>query len=239
MILGRLWPFWLLQPDFYSSMTTIRKLLNHVSIAAVLTSIAAYAAENFTPFATVEATYTDSGNKFKGSPIRAPDGYELGVGLTAGVRLNLRHEFSFSTGYTKFEGAHNVIPGFFDGQAKAEQIPLLLNYRYRLPIDSKGRFTVFAGPTLGFIHEKHIQHNVNLGALPANVTGTSTDSDFRFSYGGTLGFDAKLTDHWTAGLSAQLLRVDSASYSEYSGAATTHYATVTRPSFALTIGYGW
>jgi hypothetical protein len=219
-------------------MTTIQKFLNRVLIAAALTGVAASAAETFTPFATVEATYTDSGIKFKGTPW-GPDGYELGAGLTFGVRINTRHELSLSTGYTKWEGDHNVIPGVVDGHAEAEQIPVLLNYRYRLPVDSKGRFTVFAGPTLGFIHEKASQTNVNLGALPPNVTGTTSDTAFKFAFGGTFGFNAKLTDHWSAGISAQVLRVESSTYSEYGGAASTTYEAATRPSFALTMGYSW
>lgn len=158
---------------------------------------------------------------------------------TFGVRINTRHELSLSTGYTKWEGDHNVIPGFFDGQAKAEQIPVLLNYRYRLPIDSKGRFTVFAGPTLGVIHEKASQTNVNLGALPPNVTGTTSDTAFKFAFGGSLGLDAKITDHWSAGLSAQIVRVESSTYSEFGGAASTTYETATRPSFGLCLTYTW
>lgn len=209
-----------------------------LGIICLLTPMASIRAVDISPFATADATYTDSGIEFKGGG-KSPDGYELGAGLTVGVRINIRHEISLSTGYTEWESDHNVIPGVFDGQAKAEQIPVLLNYRYRLPLDSKGRFTAFAGPTLGFIHEKASQTNVDLGGLPPAFVGTTSDSAWKFAAGGTVGLDAKLTDHWSAGLSAQILRVNSSTYSEYGGLAKTTYETATRPSFSLTVGYGW
>lgn len=208
-------------------------------IIIVLAGLAsAVHAASIEPFASAEATYTDSGNKFKGSPW-APNGYELGAGLTFGVRIDTRHELSLSTGYTKWEGDHQIIPGVVNSYSEAEQIPVLLNYRYRLPIDSKGRFTVFAGPTLGVIHEKALHNNIDLGGVPPGFAGETSDSAWRFAVGGTVGFDAKLSDRWTAGLSAQLLHVAEHTYSEYGGLAKTTYEAATRPSFALTAGYSW
>jgi len=219
-------------------MTTIQQLLSHVFIAAALTGATASAAETVTPFVQAEATYTDSGLKYKGSSF-APNGYELGTGLTGGVLFDQKHEISLSTGYTKWTGPHNIVAGVADGHSTAEQVPMLLNYRYHLPLDSKGRFTVFAGPSVGFIHEKHTQINVNLGALPANVTGETSDSDWKFAAGGTVGLNAKIGKGWSVGATAQVLEASGSTYSEYGGHAHTTEKSSVRPAFALSVGYSW
>lgn len=208
-----------------------------VLLVAATTPLAAHAT-TITPFVQAEATYTDSGLKYKTSSF-APNGYELGTGLTGGVLFDQKHEISLSTGYTKWTGPHNVVVGVADGHSTAEQVPLLLNYRYHLPLDAKGRFTVFAGPSVGFIHEKHTQINVNLGALPANVTGETSDSDWKFAAGGTAGLNAKIGKGWTVGATGQVLEASGSTYSEYGGLAHTSEKASVRPSFALTVGYSW
>ncbi len=195
-------------------------------------------AETVTPFVQAEATYTDSGLKYKGSTF-APNGYELGTGLTGGVLFDQKHEISLSTGYTKWTGPHNVVVGVADGHSTAEQVPLLLNYRYHLPLDAKGRFTVFAGPSVGFIHEKHTQTIVKLGGGYVGPTGETSDSDWKFAGGGTVGLNAKIGKAWSVGAAAQLLEASGSTYSEYGGLAHTTEKSSLRPSFALSAGYSW
>jgi hypothetical protein len=42
-------------------------------------------------------------------------------------------------------------------------------------LDKAERFSVFAGPTVGFIREKFTETGVDLGALAASAISTSTD----------------------------------------------------------------
>jgi opacity protein-like surface antigen len=189
------------------------------------------------PFTTAEATYTNSDLKDGNVQL---DSYELGAGFTGGVVLNEHHEISFSTGIVNFEADPIVTPGFVSVEFEAEQIPLLLNYRYRLPLDSKGRFTFFGGPTVGFIHQKITVTDRQLGGLPPSLVGSESNSDWLFAYGATLGLNVQLTPHWTAGVAAQVLKVESSDFSSFGGLGpSANFDSATRPSFTVSVGYGW
>lgn len=194
------------------------------------------------PFVQAEATYTDSGLKpdSASSNLKGLDSYEFGAAFTFGTVLNLRHEVSLTTGFTRWDADPIVTPGFVSVEYEAEQIPVLLNYRYRLPLDSKERFTVFAGPTVGFIHQKITVTDRQLGGLPPALVGSESNSDWKFVYGGTVGVNASLTKHWTAGASAQVLKLGSTNFSSFGGLGpSAHFESSFRPSFAVSLGYNW
>lgn len=213
-----------------------------IAIAFAMAVTTAHAA-TVTPFAQAEATLTDSGLKNSISNASATKyNDEVGAGITVGVRINQRHEISLSSGYVDFTGKAPVVtPGIVSVNSKVEQVPVLLNYRYRLPVDSKGRFTVFAGPSIGIVQQKTSLTSTQLGALPANLVGTSNNNDSLFAYGATVGVDAKLSKHWSAGASAQVLEVASGGKVPFYGTTTqaVDFKSATRPTFALAVGYSW
>jgi len=219
-------------------MTNSFKIIPLAAIASFASLPLARAVE---PFAQAEATYTDSDLNSSTSVYGdGLDGYELGVGLTFGVNLDSHHELSIGTGFTEWNGTPSVTPGFVVVDAKAEQIPVLLNYRYHLPLDAKNRYTVFFGPTAGFIHQKLTITTTNLGGLPPSLTGSDTQSDWLFAYGATAGLNAALTAHWSAGVSAQVLKVESNSFTTFGGAGPFgRFDSQTRPSFSFSVRYTW
>lgn len=230
-----------LHPNFATSVSSM--LTNPIALWAIaaLASATSVHALTIAPFTAVEATYTDanlnSSNSVYGDGL---DGYEVGVGVTFGARINGRHEVSFSTGLTEWNGTPSVTPGFVRTEVEAQQIPVLLNYRYHLPLDSKGRYTLFLGPTAGFIHQKITVTNHQLGGLPANLVGSDSSTDWVFAYGAAIGVNAQLTTHWTAGVSAQVLKVASSDFTSFGGAGPFgHFDSVIRPSFSLSLSYGW
>ena len=208
-----------------------------VAIAPVLSAQAL----TVTPFALAGATYTDSDlNSSTSIYGDGLDGYEIGVGLTFGVRLNTRHELSIGTGLTEWTGNHSSTPGFAAEDSEVEQIPVLLNYCYHLPLDSKGRYTLFFGPTAGFIHQKLTITTTNLGGLPPPLIGSDTQSDWLFAYGATVGLNAAVTTHWTVGISAQVLKVEESEFTTFGGAGPFgKFESQTRPSFTVLAGYAW
>lgn len=213
--------------------------LASVSSLALLAPAHALTIDSFTQ---AEVTYTDSGLKpdSASSNFKSLDSYAFGGAFTFGAMLNLHHELSLTTGFTQWDADPVVTPGFVSVEFEAEQIPVLLNYRYRLPLDSKGRFTVFAGPTAGFIHQKITVTDRQLGGLPPALVGSDSDSDWKFVYGGTVGINAKLGANWTTGASAQVLMVKASDFTSFGGAGPfIHFERTTRPSFALSLGYNW
>lgn len=193
------------------------------------------------PFAQAEATYTDSGLKDSTSVYGfGLDGYEAGIGLTLGAFVNQRHEVSIGTGLTEWTGTPVVTPGFVRVESKIEQIPVLLNYRYHLPLDAKERYTIFIGPSVGYIREKITITDHQLGGLPPALVGSDSQTDWKFAYGATIGINAKLGTHWTTGASAQVLTVEASDFTTFGGAGPYgHFDRATRPSFALSLGYNW
>jgi hypothetical protein len=221
-------------------MTKTTKILAIATVTAITGIASAQAESRVTPILRAEVTYTNSGYKqqqnFNG--IGTPKGFEVGPGLTAGVIIDKKHEISLSTGYTKFEGNLFVDPGFNTTTLESEQIPVLLNYRYHLALDKAERYTVFAGPTVGFIHEKFTETNTQLGGLAASAVGSFSDSAWKLAYGGTVGLKAELGKGWELTATAQALRVSGNTYSIRSGSVYTFDSAI-RPSFALAVGYSW
>ena len=219
-----------------SHKTTITAL---AAIAALSGVASANAESRVTPILRAEISYSNTGYKQNFAGVgSAPKGYEAGPGLTAGVLINKKHEVSLSTGITKFEGSLSVDPGFSSTVLAAEQIPMLLNYRYHFALDKAERFTVFAGPTVGFIHEKFTETNTDLGGLAASAVGSFSDSAWKLAYGGTVGVKAELGKGWELTATAQALRVTGNTYSVGSG-STYEFDSAIRPSFALSVGYSW
>jgi len=60
-------------------------------------------------------------------------------------------------------------------------------------------------------------------------------------YGATAGINAKLSNHWSAGASAQVLEVASSGKVPFYGTTTQaiDFKSATRPTFAVTVGYAW
>lgn len=216
-------------------MTKTTKILAIATVTALTGLASAQAGSRVTPILRAEIAYSNTGYK----ETFAPKGYEVGPGLTAGVLIDKVHEVSISTGVTKFEGKHNVTPGVVDSFVESEQIPLLLNYRYNFALDQAGRYTVFAGPTVGFIHERFTRNNTDLGAGIGALDGSDASSKFKLAYGATFGVKAKIGKGWDVGASAQFLKVEGNTFTTHSGLSTFKLDDATRPSFALSVGYSW
>lgn len=194
------------------------------------------------PFVRAEVGIVDAGLDNKaGTGSFGKFKSEVGGGFTAGVLLNQRHELSVTAGYVEFEGTPVVSPGLTSFNGKVEQFPVLFNYAYHLPIDSKGKWTVYGGPTIGLIHQTSSLTTTQLGGAPASFIGTSSMSENILAYGATLGVSAKLSDHWTVGASAQVLMVGSSSGIAATGNTVNslEFGSATRTMFALTAGYSW
>lgn len=220
-----------------SHKTTITAL---AALAALSGVASANAESRVTPILRAEITYSNTGYKQQQNlyGVGTPKGYEAGPGLTAGVLIDKKHEVSISTGITKFQGDTRVLAGIASTAIEAEQIPVLLSYRYHVSLDKAERFSVFAGPTVGFIREKFTETNVDLGALAASAVGSFSDSAWKPAFGGTVGFKAELGKGWELTATAQALRVTGNTYSVGSG-STYEFDSAIRPSFALSVGYSW
>lgn len=221
----------------------MKKLSQFASVLVVglAASLASAHAAGLTPFVNAEATYTDadlnSSTSVYGDGL---DGYEIGAGLTIGVFINARHEISIGTGFTDWKGTPVINPTFVRTDTEVEQIPVLLNYRYHVPLDSQDRFTLFAGPTVGFIHQKLTVTNTNLGFLPPPLAGSETQTDWVFAYGATVGLNAAISAHWTVGLAAQVLVVEESEFTTFGGFGPFgKFERQTRPSFTVAVGYSW
>ena len=213
------------------------KLITTTALAALVTTASAVSANaaDYTPFARAELAYTDTG--YDASRFQ-PEGFELGAAFTAGVLLNQKHELSLSTGFTKWEGAHSATAGVFDLNDEVEQIPLLLNYRYRFAVTEK--LTLSVGPTVGVIHEKMTTNvHLNAGVLGLKPEGSYSDTDWKLAAGGTLAADYRLTDQWTLTASAQALHVDSSTYDTAGVGQTVTYGSAIRVGFTLGASYAW
>lgn len=210
------------------------------AIFALIGTGSALAADFGTPFVRAEATYTDTG--YTGN---YGHGYKFGPSITAGTIISNHHEFSISSSITKWTGATTSTPGIISTNTDIEQIPLLLNYRYHLPLDAKGKFTVFAGPTIGLIHEKMTYHNRDLGTLSIvdpTLVGDSSDTAWKTAFGGTFGVSAKISNHWSIDASAQLLHTSKSDYAFFTkrpSQDTDFTKATTRPSFTLSANYAW
>ncbi len=213
------------------------KLITTTALAALVTTASAVSANavDYTPFARAELAYTDTGYD---ASVFQPEGFELGAAFTTGVLLNQNHELSFSTGLTKWEGENVVTVGLIDFNEEVEQIPLLLNYRYRFAVTEK--LTLSVGPTVGVIHEKATGivrlNTVGAGIKPA---GSYADTDWKLAAGGTLAADYRLSDQWTLTASAQALHVDSSTYDTVGVGFTRIYGSTTRVGFTLGASYAW
>lgn len=228
-------------------MKSYKSYASLVAVAA-LTGVVAHAESRYSPFIRAEVTYTNTGYSKNFDPNKsvcaAPSGYAAGAGFTTGVLIedmfnfSVSHEFSVSSGSTKWKGETATSPGPFFTHAEAQQIPVLLNYRYHYELDQAGKYTLFAGPTVGFIHETM----TNVLRDPNGFTGlagSESASKWKPAYGGTVGLTANLTDHWTVTASAQMLHVGSSEYVTHQGEFTTITGSANRPSFALSAGYSW
>jgi hypothetical protein len=219
--------------------TMLKKPITLWAIVGLTSATSAHAL-TIAPFIAAEASFTSSGLRDSTNNLHGLDSYKLGAGLTGGVVLNGHHEISFSSGIVNFEADPIVTPGIVSVEFEAEQIPLLLNYRYRRPLDSKGRFTLFGGPTLGFVRQKITVTDRQLGGLPPALVGSESKSDWLFTYGATLGLNAQLTTHWTAGVAAQVLKVEASDFSSFGGLGpSANFDSATRPSFSLSLSYVW
>ncbi len=226
-----------LHPNFATPVSSMLKKPIALWAIVALASATAVHALTIAPFTAAEAAYTNSGLKDGNIQL---DSYELGAGFTGGVVLSRHHEISFSTGIVTFEAGPIVTPGFVSVEFEAEQIPILLNYRYRLPLDSNGRFTLFGGPSAGFIHQKITVTDRQLGGLPPSLVGSDSESEWVFAYGATIGLLAQLTPHWNAGILAQVLKVESSDFSSFGGhGPSANFDGATRASFSLSLSYGW
>ncbi len=214
----------------------MRYLIAIATVTALTGIASAQAQSRVTPILRAEIAYTNTGYK----ETFAPKGYEVGPGLTAGVLIDKVHEVSISTGYTKFEGKKNVEVGISDFLAESKQIPVLLNYRFNYSLDKAAKYTVFAGPTVGFIRETYTStvNDLGGGGNPAQY-GTDSASKWKLAFGGTVGVKADLGKGWDVSASAQLLKVESNTYVTHSGTDTFAFDGATRPSFALSVGYSW
>jgi opacity protein-like surface antigen len=210
------------------------------AIFALIGTGSALAADFGTPFVRAEANYTDTG--YTGN---YGHGYKFGPGITAGTIIANHHEFSISSSITNWTGATTSTPGIISTQTEIEQIPLLLNYRYHMPLDTKGQFTVFAGPTIGLIHEKMTYHNADLGTLltvDPTLVGDSSDTAWKTAFGGTIGISIKLNSHWSVDATAQILKTSQSNYAFYTkraGQDEDFTKATTRPSFTLSANYSW
>ena len=216
-------------------MTKTTKILAIATVTALTGLASAQAQSRVTPILRAEVTYTDTGY----SEAFVPKGYEAGPGLTAGVLIDKKHEVSISTSYTSFDGEPNVTAGSDILTTESEQIPVLLNYRYNFALDKGGRYTLFAGPTVGFIHETFTINETDLGGLIPALRGSDSDTKWKLAYGGTIGFKALIGKGWDVSASAQLLKVSGSSYATHTGLLTAELDSAIRPSFALSVGYSW
>lgn len=231
--------------------------INNIAITAAALALAIVASANaaapaslpaaktgytFAPFVRSEVGIVDAGLDNKaGTGTFGKFQSEIGGGFTAGVLLNKRHEFSVTTGYAEFEGTPVVTPGVSIANGKVEQVPVLFNYSYHFPVDSKGKWTVYGGPTIGLIHQTSSLTTGQLGGLPASFVGTNSLSENLLAYGATLGVKANLSSHWTVGASAQVLVVGASAGIPFAGSTTNslEFDSATRTFFALTAGYSW
>ena len=172
-------------------MTTIQKLLNHVLIAGALTGVAASAAE---PFIRAGASYTYA----KFDPLTRQSGWKAGPVVAAGFTFGSsnQQEISLESGWAKWTGTSAVGGSNFE----TTQIPVLVNYRYSFVLSND--YSLFVGPTAGFIHQKYEKTNAT---FPTLLGGT--DNKWEPAYGGTVGLTAKLGKGWAAQLAYHLLRV--------------------------------
>lgn len=208
-------------------------------VSLVFTAVTALAATvqaaDHAPFVRAEVAYTDTGYD---ASIFQPEGYEAGLAVTTGLLFNAKHEVSVSTGYTKWEGKHSVAVGFVDVNNEIGQIPLLLNYRYRIAVTPE--LSLALGPTAGLIYEKATGNVFFNGGLPnLKPVGSYTDSDWKTAFGGTLAAEYKLTQSWSLTASAQVLHVSGSDYDITGVSGKTPYEATTRPSFTLGASYRW
>ena len=226
-----------------TAATLALAIVASANAAAPVALPAAKSAYTFDPFVSAEVGIVNGGlhNNTAGIGSFGKFKSEVGGGFTAGVLLNQHHEFSVSTGYVEFEGTPVVTPGIESTNGKVEQVPVLFNYAYHMPIDSKGMWTVYGGPTIGVIHQTTSLTTTQLGGTPAFLIGTNSVSDNLLAFGATVGVNAKLSSHWTVGASAQVLEVASSSGVPFAGTTQNLLGTgsATRTFFALTAGYSW
>lgn len=135
------------------------------------------------------------------------------------------HSLGLEAGYVESDG------DFLGFETKKEQIPVLFNYRYTYRF-AKDKFAVFAGPTVGVIHDKF---ELDTG----NPASTGSDSNWLFTYGLTLGLKAQLSTNWSVDASARWLRVEQKEYKGIGSGNLTlsENTSYTRPSFGVSLSY--
>lgn len=212
-------------------------MLRHAAIAALLITASAVPAmaADYAPLVRAEATLTDSGYDFA----NAPEGFELGAAFTGGVLIAGKHEFSLTTGFTKWEGDTFGPVGVARINEEVEQVPVLLNYRYHFSVADK--FTFYVGPTAGLVHETataNVLQNVGpvVGLKPV---GSYDDSAWKTAFGGSVGVSYTIADGWEINAAAQVLRLSGEDYDLAGSTGTSPFDETTRIGFSLGVGYHW
>lgn len=204
-------------------MSPIAKLLHRLFIAATLTGVAASAAE---PFIRAGASYTYG----KFDSLTRQSAWEAGPVIAAGYIFGSsnQHEISLESGWAKWDGTSAV------GGSKFEttQIPALFDYRYSFAFAKD--YSLFVGPTAGFIHEKSETTNAVFQSLLAG-----THDSWQSAYGGTVGLNAKLAKRWDTQLGYQLLRVSGDNYRTGTTGSLHSNPDYTRSSFQLSLSYSF
>lgn len=209
--------------------------LRNAALAALVTTASAASAfaADLTPFARVEATYTDSG--YDGGLF--PGGYEAGVALTAGVFLAPQHEVSITSGYTKWDSriGGGPVPVI---ATDLEHIPVLLNYRFHFsPVEN---LTVYLGPTAGLVHETATAKVGAGGPIPGlKPAGSYEDSAWKTAFGGTIGISYSFAEGWEVNAAAQILRLNGKSYDLAGTTSSANFDSATRVGFSLGLTHRW
>ena len=204
-------------------MFLTKKFINYPLIAVALASVTAKAAE---PFIRAGASYTYA----KFDPLTRQNGWEAGPVIAAGYTFGStnQQELSLESGWAKWTGTSAVGGSKF----ATTQIPVLLDYRYSVTLPKD--FSLFVGPTAGFIHQKYDKTNTT---FPTLLGGTS--NKWESAYGGTLGLAAKLGKNWDAQLVYQLLRVGGEDIRTGTAGSLTSNPDYTRSSFQLSVSYAF
>ncbi len=204
-------------------MSPITKLFNHLFIATALTGVAASAAE---PFIRAGASYTYG----KFDSLTRQNDWEAGPVIAAGYTFGSsnQQEISLESGWAKWDGTSSV------GGSKFEttQIPVLFDYRYSFSFSKD--YSLFVGPTAGFIHQKYEKTNA---AFPTLLGGTN--NSWQPAYGGTVGLTAKIGKGWDAQIAYQLLRVTGDNIRTGTAGSLTQNPDYTRSSFQLSLSYSF
>lgn len=192
----------------------------------------------FSPFVQAEAVYSNPG--LDATAKNNLNNFDFGGGVTlGGISANGHHEVSVTVRYGEWDSDAVVTPGFAAVTESIEQLPILFNYRYHLPV-AGSKVSIFAGPTVGVVRETFSITSANLGALPPAFTGTNSNTEWQLAYGGSIGAAVKIGSKWTVSATAQAIKLGDETVAPAFG--TTVNPVVKREvsySFALAAGYSW